>query len=136
MVLPEEENAAIVCTGIQPSSHQHHRTSIASYRAEATFFKTVALSASKALGAIVPHAFWVHVDDRLGEGEGGAMGGDDGGAAAVDEAEVIKGLQESCFMMITGGWARVGGPKDRRACRQTARQAHDWHEVACRLGLL
>lgn len=42
------------------------RTSIASYRAEATFFKTLAKSV--ALNGIAPHAFWVHVDDRLGDG--------------------------------------------------------------------
>lgn len=76
------------------------RTSIASYRAEATFFKTVASSA--ALDAIVPHAFWVHVDDRLGEGqEAGIAAAGNGGTEA--DAAVVEALRESCFMMITGG---------------------------------
>lgn len=78
------------------------RTSIASYRAEATFFKTVAGSA--ALDAIVPHAFWVHVDDRLGGGEetGTAAAAGTGGTEA--DATIVEALRESCFMMITGGW--------------------------------
>lgn len=103
------------------------RTSIASYRAEATFFKTVA--ASKALGDIVPHAFWVHVDDRLG-GEGARGGDGDASAASAprvggagdgapqDEEEAIKALRESCFMMITGGCGLGERERERAyACR-------------------
>lgn len=85
----------------------HIRTSIASYRAEATFFKTFA--GSKVLSGIAPHAFWVHVDDRLGEEKEetgiAAVGGCGGGGGRLkDEEEVVKALRESCFMMITGGW--------------------------------
>eukprot|EP00752_Nemacystus_decipiens_P017867 g16019.t1 len=103
----------MTCRELPPRSLIKWRTSIASYRAEATFFKTMASSASHsaALGAIIPLAFWVHVDDRLGDGGRGATGGataDCGGPGADDEEGVIKGLQESCFMMITedlgAGW--------------------------------
>lgn len=85
------------------------------------------MAGSNALGAIVPDAFWVHVDDRLGEQ--GATGGVDGGGDAdgkqqqQDEEEVMKGLQESCFMMITGGCGEGrGGARDRRPSRRVGRK--------------
>ena len=98
------------------------RTSVASYRAEATFFQT--LADSDALGAIAPRVLWVHVDDRRygclqsngsgvpsggGEAEPGVEGG--GGFEGREgrgsgEEEEIEALRESSFMMITGGWTR------------------------------
>ncbi|CAM9929534.1 unnamed protein product, partial [Scytosiphon promiscuus] len=66
----------MTCNELPARSLIKWRTSIASYRAESTFFKTVAAGSHAAhLDGIVPHAFWVHVDDRLGDGPtGGAVG--------------------------------------------------------------
>lgn len=82
------------------------RTSISSYRAETCFFKT--LASTNPLRGIAPHAFWVHVDDRLGyPGDQRAVqslsqhekteGGD-----AVAEQAAIDELRKSSFMLITG----------------------------------
>lgn len=99
------------------------RTSIASYRAEATFFKT--LADSETLDGIAPRAFWVHVDDRLGYGQvdrlstsisvphhpprngyGLRTGGAKSAEVQKEEEEegAVEMLRESCFMMITGRW--------------------------------
>ena len=102
------------------------RTSIASYRAEATFFKT--LAGCRALRDIAPRAFWVHVNDRLGCGpsatpplfqlpllppppsegapgateNGGMMFGESKKVAAADAIEP-SALRESSFIIVMGG---------------------------------
>ncbi|CBN80175.1 hypothetical protein Esi_0116_0050 [Ectocarpus siliculosus] len=91
----------MTCRELPARSLTKWRTSIASYRAEATFFKTVAGSA--ALDAIVPHAFWVYVDDRLGGGEETGTAAAAAGTGDTEaDAAVVEALRESCFMMITG----------------------------------
>lgn len=100
------------------------RTNIASYRAEATFFKT--LAGYRELHGLAPRAFWVHIDDRLGHGPawtqpvpmvlpprpssypGTANGttgeeeeGEEGGKDLEDAMNVFA-LRKSSFMMIMG----------------------------------
>ncbi|CAM9381912.1 unnamed protein product, partial [Ectocarpus sp. 12 AP-2014] len=122
----------MTCRELPARSLTKWRTSIASYRAEATFFKTVAGSA--ALDAIVPHAFWVHVDERLGgeEETGTAAAVGTGGTEA--DATIVEALRESCFMMITEDLGTVShagcGENDGEAdAENRGPKKADWEQV-------
>lgn len=89
-----------------PRDNTLSRTSISSYRAETCFFKT--LAGTDALRGIAPHAFWVHVDDRLGYPSDGPSAQPspqheekEGGSGVADQAAIDE-LRKSSFMMITG----------------------------------
>ncbi|CAM9524010.1 unnamed protein product [Choristocarpus tenellus] len=91
----------MVCRDLPPRPLHKWRMSIASYRAETSFFQN--LSDNDALGNLAPRCFWVHCDDRLHANmpirnvDLGQVGGKE-----EEEERKIDALRESSFMLITG----------------------------------
>lgn len=127
------------------------RSSVSSYRAEASFFK--ALAGSPSLSGVAPRCFWVHIDDRrdgakrLATGAGSVSGcapsrkfGEDMGAKQGEEAEsspaaqgTAKGegeemgaLRASSFMIVTGMSKAFHAEPTREHLQDTARACSVW----------
>lgn len=105
------------------STPSRRRTSIASYRAEASFYQSLAASAT--LRDMAPRCYWVHADDRLSSSLPNRPSSANDASPTTKEAEdaAIRALRESCFMMITGD-VRAVFPSVTASMRR-ARGAHD-----------
>ncbi|CAN0137807.1 unnamed protein product, partial [Discosporangium mesarthrocarpum] len=131
----------MVCRDLLPRPLHKWRVSVASYRAEASFFKHMA--SNEAVRGLAPRCFWVHSDHRLGictrrtEGTSGSDGSPESGngkrhepqsvadmkSVGGGEDQELEALRGSSFMLITedvcmdGAWEQVGAMTVEKAKR-------------------